>query len=138
MPTNLVKTNLKTLFYSAPHFIQFMYVAKILWWGIGGALGVRFIITYLNYLVIGVSHWILILIGMIGLIGILFNKYALNVIFALSMLFISACIGYTFITRASETISAGTYFIDIFGTIWLFFRIQNEHYKKKRYLEFRK
>jgi len=126
-----IRPNLKILFRSAPNFIQFLYVAKVLWWGIGGALGIRFIISYLNYLVIYPNYLLLIILGLIGLTGIFFNKYFLNIVFALSMVFISSCIGLTFLRHAWETISAGTYFIDMFGAIWLTFRIHSDHLKRK-------
>ncbi len=136
MPFNKIKSNLKVIYTSAPCFIQFLYMSKVLWWGIGGILGVRFMITYLNYLVIYPFNILLIFLGLIGLIGALFNQYYLNLIFALSMVFIFSCIGLTFLQHAWETISAGTYFIDMLGTIWLTFRIQLDHAKEKRYLQF--
>jgi hypothetical protein len=133
---HIVKNNIKTLFLSAPNFIQFLYIAKVLWWGVGGVLGVRFLIEYLNYLVVYPANLCLIVVGLIGLIGLLFNKYFFNIIFAFLMVFISSCIGLTFLRNALDTISAGTYFIDIFGAIWLTFRIQYMHLKDSRNLWF--
>ena len=129
IPFREIIKNLKIAITVSPLFLQLFYSLKVLWWGIGGFCGVRFIVGHLNYLVEFPWNIVLICMGIIGLLSGLLRKQNFNILFAIANVFLFALAFLTFLTHPPEyiSISAGNYGIDLIGAIWLLFRIRKNH-----------
>lgn len=134
MPLSDIKQNLKEVILSASSFTQLFYISQLLWWGIGGMCGVRFIINQLNYFVSFPINALIALISVLGFVGLFYKKSGLNVIFGVCNVFLFTTVSLTFLLHSPIlSISAGNYFIENLGAIWLLFRIQRNGARIIRY-----
>lgn len=126
-----MRENFEKVIYSAPNFVQFLFSLKIIWIGAGGLSGVQFLVRDLNYLIQAPMNSVLVLLGIMGVTSVLFNKYLFSFVFAIFNVFLFASISLTFLLHSGEfpSISGGIYILDTLATVWLVFRIQSDRTK---------
>jgi len=101
--------------------LQTIYSLKLLWIGIAGLLGVRYIVSDLNYLTVLPVNVIVLIAGLWGIFGVLSRCYFCNFLFALFNFGLYIIITMTFYFHPPEfiSISMGQYATDVIGSFLL-------------------
>lgn len=128
---------LNKVFSSDFSFLQLLFSIKILWWGIGGVLGVKFIIWQLNYLINFPLNIILIGVGLFGFYSLLAKKYLITLSFSILNLFLFSSVSLTFFHSFRSnfwSISGGNYLLETLAAIWMTFRVKDLVNKDSKYI----
>lgn len=103
--------------------LQFLYGLRVVWWGIGSALGMAFSLPFLNYL----RNWsfsiVMIGIGLIGLISATKQYYWLSYWFHISAILLFSMVSYSFFFNQPESIAGVNYALETAGLMWMTFRV---------------